>query len=183
MQAERLILLSGGADSATALALASQKEASLSTLFVDYGQAAARAENLAAKTIAEAYRANHSRLTFHGLHFGSGEVKARNAFLVHVALLAVQFEVGVVIIAIHAGTPYRDCGPAFLELMQRSFDFHTDGAIGLEAPFIHFKKQELFRLALELGVPIDLTYSCESADRPCSKCLSCLDREALVASA
>lgn len=176
-----LILSSGGTDSTTALALALAEGANCETLFVDYGQAAAAAESRASKAVANHYRVRRRTLRLKGLSFASGEIRARNAFLLHAALLAFPREVGSVLIAVHAGTPYRDCRPEFVDEMQRSFDFHAGGAITIAAPFIDTSKGGVLALALDLSVPVGLTYSCEAANTPCGECLSCLDREALLA--
>jgi 7-cyano-7-deazaguanine synthase len=180
---ETLVLLSGGIDSATSLALAIGRTAPVTTLFVDYGQSAAMAEARSSSAIARHYGVPIRGLTLRGPRFGGGEIKGRNAFLLHVALLTLESEAGVVVIAVHNGTPYRDCSQPFLELMQLSFDFHTGGAVMLAAPFADKRKNEVFDLAIELGVPVELTHSCEVGDVPCNRCLSCLDREALFAGA
>jgi 7-cyano-7-deazaguanine synthase len=178
-----LILLSGGIDSATALAVASAEKSPVSTLFIDYGQSAAASEGRASAAIARRYGATHRRLAFQGLSFASGEIRGRNAFFLHAALLAFESDAGVITIAVHLGTPYRDCSPQFVRMMQASYDFHTGGAIGVAAPFIDLSKGEVFELATKLKVPIELTHSCEAGNSSCHRCLSCLDREALIASA
>jgi 7-cyano-7-deazaguanine synthase len=176
-----LVLLSGGIDSATALALATHQAAPSSALFIDYGQAAAAAEARSSLALARYYGVPYRRLLLSGLHFESGEIRGRNTFFLHAALLALDTEGSVVTIAMHSGTPYRDCTPDFVELMQRSYEFHTAGAVTLAVPFIDLVKSEVFDLALELKVPLQLTHSCEASNRPCRQCLSCLDREALFA--
>src|SRR5690348_9820296 len=82
------VLLSGGIDSATALALAVKTERQLSTLFVDYGQAAATSERAASGAVAAHYRVHYRTLRLADLSFGTGDIRGRNAFLLHVAMLA-----------------------------------------------------------------------------------------------
>jgi 7-cyano-7-deazaguanine synthase len=84
-------------------------------------------------------------------------------------------------LGIHDGSGYRDCTPAFVELMQRVLDFHSDGQCQLLAPFLTWSKHDVAALAVKLRVPVALTHSCETADVPCGTCRSCRDRE--VASA
>ncbi len=171
-------MLSGGVDSATALALATSAGAPSSALFVDYGQPAAKAEAAASVSLAEHYGVRHRAIACCGMRFGAGEIRGRNAMLIHLALVDSEPGVGVVIIGIHAGTNYRDCSPDFLTLMESSYAFHTGGSLTVSAPFLAASKAEVIALAHELNVPIPITYSCESGNVPCNECASCLDRNA-----
>src|SRR5580692_305060 len=101
--ATSLVLLSGGLDSATALAVAALDSTSCYGLFLSYGQAAAREEMEAAKAIADHYRVTLRTLTTIGPRFESGEIRGRNAFLIHSALLAAQQEPTTIIMGLHSG--------------------------------------------------------------------------------
>jgi 7-cyano-7-deazaguanine synthase len=179
--ATSLILLSGGLDSATALAAASRDGASPGALFVVYGQAADLDELRAAAAIADHYSVSLDILKVAGLRFSEGEIRGRNAFLIHSALLAAPPGPTTIIIGIHGGTDYVDCSPEFVELMQRSLAFHTGGEVTLAAPFLDFSKGDIHVLTRKLDVPVELTYSCERGGDPCGECLSCKDRELLRA--
>ena len=176
-------MLSGGIDSATALALACQGDGHASALFIDFGQAAADAEAAAAVAVAAHYGVPLRALECKGLHFSAGEIRGRNAMLAHLALIAHPGESGLVIIGVHAGTKYRDCSPVFVTVVQQSYDFHTDGRLIISAPFVGHEKSGIFDLARQIGVPLALTYSCEDGNVACGRCLSCRDREALLARA
>src|SRR5258708_23976274 len=176
------VLLSGGIDSATALALAVKTKRTLSTLFVDYGQPAAARESAASVAVAMHYQVPHRKLRIRDLKFGSGEIRGRNAFLLHLAMLASARKSGALILAIHSGTQYRDCSMEFVNLMQQSLDFHTGGGLVLAAPFRAMTQLDVYQVASRVEVPILLTYSCEAGNSPCGVCLSCIDREALLAS-
>jgi len=176
-----LILLSGGIDSSTALALTKTVGAPLSALFVDYGQAAATSEGRSSAAIAAKYGVEYQCVEFTGPRFGPGEIRGRNAFLLHAALTVLSQPQAVVVIGIHAGTTYRDCTPSFVELMQRSFDFHTDGQVSIATPFLNESKGAVVGLAHQSGVPLEVTYSCEAGNESCGQCLSCRDREVLLA--
>lgn len=179
-----LVLLSGGVDSATVLATVCPDAAARpEALFIDYGQPAARSEAEASRSIAKSYDVAYRALALRGSTIGSGEVPARNAFLVHTALMTFHAKSGLIALGIHAGTGYRDCSPAFVELMSRSLDFHTGGSVGLLTPLLACSKLEVTRLAVATSVPMDLTHSCEAADEPCGQCLSCKDRKAFTAGA
>jgi 7-cyano-7-deazaguanine synthase len=126
-RSEAVVLCSGGIDSTTALALACQRGDPARALFVDYGQAASEAEERASRAIAGHHGVEHTVLRVAGKSFAAGEIPARNAVLVHLALFDVGR--GSVVIGIHAGTGYRDCSPEFVELMQLSYDFHSEGRL------------------------------------------------------
>lgn len=179
-----LVLLSGGIDSATLLLHAQQTWPAVESLFIDYGQAAANAERAAARALAAEAGVRHSEASYVGPVFGVGEIRGRNAFLIHAALLTWPEQTGAIALGIHAHSVYCDCSPDFAALMQRSFDLHTGGAVQLSTPFITWSKGDVFSLALGLHVPLHLTYCCEaSATAPCGTCNSCRDRERLFASA
>lgn len=177
-----LVLLSGGIDSSATLALYRRRPVlSVSALFVDYGQAAARHEQYSADKLAAHYDVALLTVGLSGLgRFEAGYIKGRNALLLQTALTASPFQVGQIAIGLHAGTPYADCGPAFLAEIQRVFDIYCDGKIRVVAPFINQDKRAVVEFSREVGVPMDMTYSCEiGADSHCGECLSCLDRRAL----
>lgn len=179
--ATSLVLLSGGIDSATALAATARESVSCSALFLSYGQAAGRDEQQAAEAIADHYTVPLQTLMVAGPRFGLGEIRGRNAFLVHTALLTAPPGPTTIIIGVHGGTSYVDCTPEFVETMRRSLAFNTGGEVTLAAPFVDFSKGDIYVLARELRVPLELTYSCERGGEPCGECLSCKDRERLRA--
>lgn len=179
VEGQMLVLASGGIDSATLLALARVEKVPVSACFVDYGQASSKAEETAVTAICSHLKVCLQTVRFQGMRFGAGEIRGRNAFLLQTALMQFAGSSGTIMIAIHAGTGYRDCSPAFVELMQRSFEFHTGGSISVSAPFIDWPKVDVYRLARKLDVPLQLTFSCESSDAPCGTCASCRDRLAL----
>jgi 7-cyano-7-deazaguanine synthase len=174
-----LVLASGGIDSSALLALARAEGMRPKALFVDYGQAAASAEEAAVAGICSDLGICLQVVRYRSRHFGAGELRGRNAFLLQTALLEFRAPFGTIMMGIHAGTGYRDCSREFVEVMQRSFDFHAGGSISVAAPFIDWTKGDICRLALALDVPIRRTYSCEAGNVPCGRCRSCVDRQAL----
>jgi 7-cyano-7-deazaguanine synthase len=180
---EAVILLSGGVDSAALAALAKEQGLRASGLFVGYGQAAYTAERSSSRGIAERYGLEWREVQLTGLRFGPGEIRGRNAFFVHLALLVLHEPSCVVYLGVHAGTGYRDCSPEFIELAQSSLDFHTGGQVRLAAPFLEAQKSDVYALAESLNVPFELTYSCETGSTPCGACASCRDRATLDARA
>lgn len=177
---DAFVLASGGLDSSTVLALALAERIPVTALFVDYGQAARRAEQKAVRTVCDCLSVPLRSVRYQGTPFGAGEIRGRNAFLLHAALMEAPATVRMIMIGVHAGTGYPDCSPEFINLMQRSFDFHTAGTVAVSAPFVDLSKGDVHQLAIDLNVPIAVTHSCEAGDAPCGVCLSCLDRSALV---
>lgn len=178
---EAVILLSGGVDSAALAVLAKNQGLRVSALFIGYGQAAHAAERAASRAVAQMYGLPWRELQVEGVHFGRGEVRGRNAFLVHLALLTLDVPSCVLYLGIHAGTGYRDCSPDFIGLVQSSLDFHTGGQVRLVAPFLEAYKEDVYAFAASVGVPFELTYSCEAGSTPCGTCASCRDRVLLNA--
>ena len=175
-----LVLASGGVDSSTLLWLLAEQDLSPVALFVNYGQAAAKAESAAVARVCKAVGAPLRNVRYSGMSFGSGEIRGRNAYLLHTALIEFPASSGVVALGIHAGTGYADCSPEFVDVMQRSYDFHTGGEVTVAAPFLDWTKEQVYALAAQLKVPLEQTYSCESASQPCGECQSCLDRSLLA---
>lgn len=71
---------------------------------------------------------------------------------------------------------YPDCRESFIESMQRSINLGTkdDTNIVIEMPLVHLKKSQIVTEALELEVPLHLTWSCyKSEERACGVCDSC----------
>lgn len=177
-----LVLLSGGLDSATVLALLRHNGDRASALFIDYGHLSAPRERHASHHVAEHYAVPWSELTVTGLaQSTTGEVRGRNDLLL---ALAVAFSPAPLIgIGVHGGTPYADCSPPHQQAWQALLDVQHGGGRRILAPLRSLSKSQVFALAVELGVPIGNTYSCEDADGPCGRCLSCGDRERLDARA
>jgi len=178
-----LVLLSGGIDSATAAHLLVSRGEAVDLIHFQYGQAAAAAELTASQSVASSLNLIAEVVTLNGRKFGKGEIRGRNALLVDVATVMWPEPSGVIVLGIHGGTPYADCTPAFVQRLQAVLDLETDGALRLLAPFVEWTKVEVWRQAQALGVPIELTHSCEAASVPCGECSSCLDRDWLHARA
>jgi len=74
---------------------------------------------------------------------------------------------------------YPDCRPEFYEAFQKAIDAGTkpETKIEIVTPVISLTKSEIVRRGLELGAPLELTWSCYAAeDRACGRCDSCLLR-------
>jgi 7-cyano-7-deazaguanine synthase len=70
---------------------------------------------------------------------------------------------------------YPDCRPAYYAAFNKVITAGTkEGGIEIATPLIAMRKPDIIRLGLELGAPLDLTWSCYSReDRACGVCDSC----------
>jgi 7-cyano-7-deazaguanine synthase len=80
---------------------------------------------------------------------------------------------------------YPDCRPEFYAAFNEAVRTGTkEGKIRIETPLIALRKAEIVRRGLELGAPLDLTWSCYSReDRACGICDSCVLRMRAFAAA
>lgn len=80
-----------------------------------------------------------------------------------------------------AGSAYPDCSPEFVEAMKKATTLSSSGKVKTESPFINWHKDDIIRLGIELGLPLEMTLSCyEPIDKDdyieeCGKCATCLD--------
>jgi 7-cyano-7-deazaguanine synthase len=196
-----VVLLSGGLDSATALALARAAGRTCYALSVDYGQRH-RCELAAAARIAAAGGAvAHRVVTVDYGQFGGSAltdrsiavpttpgpgipvtyVPARNTVLLALALGwcevvdARELHIGVNAID-YSG--YPDCRPAFIEQFQRLAALATRAGVEgrgvrVEAPLLHWSKAEIIRRGAALGLDYGLTVSCYQPDDAGRACGAC----------
>ena len=71
---------------------------------------------------------------------------------------------------------YPDCRESFIEAMQRAINLGTkdETDITIEMPLVHLKKSQIVKKALEMDVPLELTWSCyQSQEEACGVCDSC----------
>ena len=74
---------------------------------------------------------------------------------------------------------YPDCGAEFIGAFERALDLGTsrDFHPCIKTPLVHLSKAQIVSLALRIGVPLELTWSCyEREDAACGLCDSCLLR-------
>ncbi len=74
---------------------------------------------------------------------------------------------------------YPDCSAGFIGAFERALDLGTsrDFHPRIKTPLVHLSKAQIVSLALEIGVPLEFTWSCyEREDAACGLCDSCLLR-------
>ena len=119
-------------------------------------------------------------------------VPARNTIFLSFALAwAEVLEANDIYIGVNAldYSGYPDCRPEFIHAFEHMSNLATKAAvesvgagragIHIRTPLIELSKAEIVRLAVELGVPVELTHSCYDPDasgRACGACDSCLLR-------
>ncbi len=197
-----VVLLSGGLDSATTLAIARSEGHDCHCLSIDYGQRH-RAELGAASRVARALgAASHkvvridlgsiggSALTdtsiavpVDGLHPGIPVtyVPARNTIMLAVALAEAEVRgAGHIWFGANAVdySGYPDCRPEYMRAFETLANLATRAAVEgsplrLQTPIIDLSKAEIIRRGTALGVDYALTVSCYQADESGAACGVC----------
>jgi 7-cyano-7-deazaguanine synthase len=181
MPKQAIMLLSGGIDSAACTRFLQDQGYTIDCVSIDYGQAAAKPERIAARSFADLLHVTLNCVdVVSSRRFGPGEILGRNAFLVLTALMTSKITLGVVALGIHAGTRYYDCSTGFLACLDRLVAEYTDGCVRAVAPFITWSKARVFDYYVRSGLPEHIPYSCEAGTDPaCGQCASCQDRRKL----
>ena len=196
-----VVLLSGGLDSATALAVAQRDRYDCIALSFDYGQRQ-RAELAAATRIAETMKVVEHRVLRLPLNEIGGSaltdrslavpveeqagipityVPARNAIFLSLALgVAEVTGAQAIFIGVNAVdySGYPDCRPEFIDAFQVLARLATrqgvDGdPVQIQAPLIGLGKAEIIRLGASLGVDYGLTVSCYQGNDDGTACRVC----------
>ncbi len=201
MSKKAVVLLSGGLDSVTTLAIAVAEGYECSALSFDYGQRH-RAElnavsrilkkypNVPAKTIhLDLDQIGGSALTDTGIEVPKSPsegipvtyVPARNTIFLSLALAwAEVLDADAIFIGVNAVdySGYPDCRPEYIEAFQTLANLATKRGvegkpIKLQTPLIHLSKAEIIQKGSALGVDYSLTVSCYAADSNGRACGQC----------
>jgi 7-cyano-7-deazaguanine synthase len=196
-----VVLLSGGLDSATALAIVRERGDECYSLSFDYGQRH-RAELAAAQRISAALgAAAHRELRIPIGDFGGSAltdrsidvpeqsaqgipvtyVPARNTVFLSLALAwAEVLDAQLIVIGVNAidYSGYPDCRPEFIAAFQRLASLATkQGVEGrgvvIDAPLVQMTKAQIIRRGQELRMDYSLTVSCYQADDAGRACGRC----------
>ena len=196
-------LASGGMDSCVTAAIARRENEELAFLHVSYGQRTDGRERRAFEEIADFYglkrrmavsieylaRIGGSSLTdenipvtkanLTGTEIPASYVPFRNAHLLSIATSWAEV-IGAQRIYIGAvaedSSGYPDCRPEFYEAFQQAINRGTrpETRIEIITPVIFMSKPEIVRLGIELGAPLQLTWSCYGGEElACGQCDSC----------
>lgn len=196
-----VVLLSGGLDSATVLAMAQAEGYLCHTLSFDYGQRH-RAELDAAERLAASAGVMAHKVI--GLNMGGmggsaltdeqlavpetlrpgipiTYVPARNTVFLALALgWAEVLEAGDIFIGVNAVdySGYPDCRPEFIEAFEQVANLATRAGVEgkgfrIQAPLQHMSKAEIIAEGVRQGVDYSLTVSCYQADGAGRACGRC----------
>lgn len=199
---QAVILLSGGLDSVTLLALAQSEGYICHTLSFAYGQRhtaeLAAAAKLSAHYGAQSHRVvpidlasiGGSALTDHSLavpvdgvedHIPITYVPARNTiFLAYALGVCEVLEAQALFVGVNAVdySGYPDCRPEFIAAFQTLANLATKAGVEgrgvvVKTPLIALSKADIIRLGVSLGVDYSQTVSCYSADEQGRACGLC----------
>ncbi|MCQ4346859.1 7-cyano-7-deazaguanine synthase QueC [Pseudomonas stutzeri] len=196
-----VILLSGGLDSATVLAMARAEGYACYTMSFDYGQRH-RAELQAAERVARQLGAVEHKVVGIDLNGIGGSaltdasiavpeapgegipvtyVPARNTLFLSLALgWAEVLGARDIFIGVNAVdySGYPDCRPEFVEAFERLANLATRAGVEgegfrIRAPLQYLSKAEIIRAGIARGVEFALTVSCYQADADGRACGRC----------
>jgi len=196
-----VVLLSGGLDSVTALAIAQEQGFHCFALSFDYGQRH-HAELDAANSLAKAFNVLEHKVISLDLGSIGGSaltddtivipdklqngipvtyVPARNTVFLSLALgwaeVLRAFDIFVGVNAVdYSG--YPDCRPEYIQAFQNLANLATKASVEgqpftIHTPLINLNKADIIRKGLELGVNYAMTVSCYAADHKGRACGVC----------
>ena len=201
MKKKAIVLLSGGLDSITVLALARSQGYRCYVLSFDYGQKH-NAELYAAKAIVQKYSIKDHKILSLGLDSFGGSaltdenisvpeapqegipvtyVPARNTIFLSFSLgWAEVLKAHDIFIGVNAVdySGYPDCRPEYITAFQKMANLATKEAvegqeIRVHTPLIKLSKAQIIQKGVELDVDYSSTVSCYSADKEGRACGKC----------
>ena len=201
MSKKAIVLLSGGLDSLTTLAIAQNEGYECYALHVIYGQRHS-SETMAARNIAKNYNLTEFReinvdmswlkssaLTNHDITIPEQRsegipvtyVPARNTIMMSFAAAwAESLEASHLFLGVNAVdySGYPDCRPEFIEAFKKMVNLGTKAAIegvpfDIHTPLIGLTKEEIISKGIDLGVDYSLSISCYQADQNGYACGKC----------
>lgn len=112
-------------------------------------------------------------------------VPGRNLMMISIAAAHAQaLGLSGVAVGVHSGDHfiYPDCRPPFVNAARQALLFGAGELappnwVGLETPLLGMTKTDIARLAADLAVPVDLTWSCyQGGAQHCGRCGTCVER-------
>lgn len=199
---KKVVILSGGMDSLTALSLELVQGNEVIALNFQYGSKHNLKEKEAIDKIVKHYNIPLKQITldFNDYlksdlltsggeipegHYADDNMKKtvipfRNGIMLAIAAGFAESEgAEALVLGNHAGDHaiYPDCRKEFSEAMALALKLGTYNKMKLETPFVNMTKGEIVNLGVNLNTPYELAWSCyKGEDVACGKCGTCVER-------
>ncbi len=203
-----IVLLSGGLDSIVTLGSSKDEYNITLALTFDYGQKSVQKEIEASKNICSYYNIEHKVIKLDWLKeitktslvsaenvpdkelrtydsMKSVWVPNRNGLFLNIAAsFADTYNFTHILFGANAqeAKTFSDNSPEFIERINPAFELSTLVKPKVYAPLINCTKNDIVKIALSKGIPLELVRSCyNNAEKNCGKCESCLNlKQALI---
>lgn len=197
------VLFSGGLDSAVLLALELKDHGRVRPIHVRAGLAWEEAEARAIRRVLSApalrddvlpvmtitidmrdvYPPTHWALTGQPPAYQTPDadvyLEGRNIVLISkAAVLCARLGLTRLALGPLLGNPFPDATPEFFEAMGRAMSLGLGRPLAIAAPLAQLHKEDVIKLGVELGVPLEATLSCmnPAGDMHCGRCSKCRER-------
>ena len=202
MKKRCVCIISGGMDSALSAKIAQNEGYEIVALHFNYGQRTEEKELVCFRKIAtsvdavESYEIDlpffgqigASALTDKSIEVPTGGIEEgipvtyvpfRNGiFLSIAAAVAEKYGAEALFIGVveEDSSGYPDCRQSYIEQMQKAINLGTkeETNLTIEMPLVSLKKSQIVQKALQMGVPLESTWSCyKEEEKACGACDSC----------
>jgi len=202
MKKRAVCIISGGMDSALAATIAKREGYEIIALHFNYGQRTEQKELEAFEKIANFLEVSEryvidldffkqigaSALTDMSLEVPTGGIEAgvpityvpfRNGIFLSIATaLAEKHGAEAIVIGVveEDSSGYPDCRDSYIHAMEQAINLGTkeETRVVIKMPLVHLKKEEIVLKSLEMGVPLEATWSCyQNEQEACGVCDSC----------
>ena len=202
MSKKAVTIISGGMDSALGAKIAQEEGYELIALHFNYGQRTEKKELESFRKIAknlnciESYEIDldffkqigASALTDSSIEVPTDGVEEgvpityvpfRNGIFLSIATaIAEKHGAEALFIGVveEDSSGYPDCRDTYIKSMEQSINLGTkdETKLTIKMPLVHLKKSEIVKKSIEMGVPLEDTWSCyQNEDKACGVCDSC----------
>lgn len=204
-QMRPVVVLSGGMDSATALAVAVKMfgAENVKTITFNYGSKHNAKENVAAAALAERYGVSNKLISLPFVnelfksdllasggevpegHYAEDTMKRtvvpyRNAIMLSIAAgYAASVGGNSLWLGNHAGdhAVYPDCREEFTKPFEEALLKGDWNPVRVDRPFEKVSKADIVKAGAALGLPYELTWTCyKGGEKHCGRCGTCVER-------
>lgn len=195
----KLLLLSGGLDSACLFWHLLSQGIAFRCMWIDYGQRNAEQEQESAEKLCHTNGVKLIKLrvptVFEGVSstilkdcnaeghtVTTAELPNRNAVLISIAAAHCTEPTTILVAAHRTPAPYADCTPQFYTRMSKAISYSTNGKVDVEAPFIRLTKFNVVKKGWDAGMSkeaLESTVSCYDGTN-CGKCPACISRREIL---